>query len=384
MVAVVQGEILPWNLRDKWASFTDGSGWKIGSLIYWAKQDGWIPPRRTTKKSKSAATSQDKGLRFTDTGLAELLVKHHGADLRYCHPWKKWLCWDGMRWKLDDTATAEQFGKLTVRAIFAAAAAEPDDVLRAQLVKFATTSESATRRAAMLKLAQCEPGIPVLPASLDNNPWLLNCINGTLDLRTGNLRQHDRADLITKLCPVRFDATAQCPRWLEFLDRIFSSNSAIIQFVQRVCGLCLTGDVSEQILLVFHGVGANGKSVLLITLLSILGPDYAMQAPPDLLMEKRGEAHPTNAPTCTASDWCAASRQKTAGRLAESLVKSLTGGDRIRPADARRLLGVHSDPQANTCLQSQARHPGTDHGIWRRIRLVPFTVVIPAEEQERT
>ena len=202
------------------------------------------------------------------------------GTLRYCHPWGKWLIWDGKRWRLDNTGMVEHFAKRTARSILNEAAEEPDSTQRGKLIDFAKASESAVRLAAIVKRAQSELGIPILPDALDKNPWLLNCVNGTLNLKTGVLQAHNRADSITKLCPTAYDPAATCPRWLTFLDRIFASNSALIEFVKRVCGVCLTGDISEQILLVYHGVGANGKSVLLNTLLAMLGTDYAMQAPP--------------------------------------------------------------------------------------------------------
>ena len=133
---------------------------------------------------------------------------------------------------------------------------------------------------------------------------------------------------------------ATCPLWLEFLDRIFALNADLIEFVRRVCGMCLTGDVSEQVLLVYHGVGANGKSVLLNTQAAMMGLDYAMQAPPDLLMEKRGDTHPTDARRPT---------RQAAGVLDRNRGRPATGGkprqvtDRrrpsTRPSNARRISG---------------------------------------------
>ncbi len=181
-----------------------------------------------------------------------------------------------------------------------------------------------------------------------------------------------------------FDAEATCPLWLQFLDRIFASNASLIQFVQRVCGICLTGDASEQILLVYHGVGANGKSVLLNTQLAMMGLDYAMQAPPDLLMAKSQDSHPTERADLFGKRLVCSIETEDGRRLAESLVKSLTGGDRIR---ARRM---HEDfweftPSHKLILACNHRPVirGTDYGIWRRIRLIPFNVVIPAEEQDK-
>ena len=342
------------------------------------------PARKRKRKKLRPIPDSSKHFALTDTGLAERFVSLYGHNVRYCHPWKKPLVWDGKRFRIDDTGSVEYLAKRTARSILTEASREEDKYLRSQLIDFAKASESAPRRAAMVKLAQSEPGIPILPSDLDKDPWLLNCLNGTLNLKTGELHPHNRDDLITKLCPIRYDPAATCPRWLQFLDRIFASNAALIQFVQRVCGICLTGDVSEQILLVFHGIGANGKSVLLIVLLSVLGPDYAMQAPPDLLMEKRNDAHPTERADLHGKRLVCSIETEDGRRLAESLVKSLTGGDRLR---ARRM---HEDfwefaPTHKLILACNHKPVvrGTDHAIWRRIKLVPFPVVIPPAEQDK-
>src|SRR5260370_25135529 len=105
-----------------------------------------------------------------------------------------------------------------------------------------------------------EPAVPVLPADLDRDGMLLNVLNGTIDLRTGKLREHRRSDLLTKLAPVEYNPEAKCPTWLRFLDRIMEGNAALIGYLQRVGGYSLTGDASEQALWFFYGSGANGKS----------------------------------------------------------------------------------------------------------------------------
>jgi len=126
----------------------------------------------------------------------------------------------------------------------------------------------------MVRLARSEPVIPVTVDKLDRNPWLLNVRNGTLDLRTGELRPHRREDLLTRLAPVDYDPDATCPTWLAFLDRITAGNQNLIQFLQRAIGYTLTGSARERVLFMLHGGGANGKSTLLETISGLLG-DYA-------------------------------------------------------------------------------------------------------------
>lgn len=339
----------------------------------------WTPPAEPT-----VIESDSESFALTDTGLAERFAAQHSGNARYCHPWEKWMVWDGMRFCIDETGAVDRLAKETVRSIHLEAANETDQSRREAIAKFALSSESATRRAAMVRLARSETGVPILPAELDSDRFAMTCLNGTLDLKTGALRAHDRRDLSTKLCPVRYDPSATCPRWLAFLERIFAANESLIQFVQRVCGMCLSGDVSEQILFVFHGIGANGKSVLLTLLLSVLGSDYGMQAPPDLLMEKRNDAHPTERADLYGKRLVCSIETDDGRRLAESLVKQLTGGDRIR---ARRMHQDHFEFAPTHKIILAANHKpvvrGTDHAMWRRIRLVPFDVVIPPADQDK-
>ena len=229
---------------------------------------------------------------LTDSGNAERFADQHRDDVRYVYQWGKWLVWDSKRWRTDATAAVERLGKATVRQMYTDTSGIENDGLRRELATFARKSESADRRASMLRLARSELPIPIEPASLDADPWLLNCANGTLDLRTGRLREHRREDFITKLTPVVYDANAKAPVWEAFLSRIFDGDVELVQFVQRLLGYCLTGRVSEQVLPILYGSGSNGKSTLIEIIMAVLGEDYSAKAPRDLLLAKR-YAHPT-------------------------------------------------------------------------------------------
>jgi putative DNA primase/helicase len=161
-----------------------------------------------------------------------------------------------------------------VLAIYQEAIDAHSDAERQALARWAAQSEGAPRLRAMVELAQSEPGLPVSPADLDQNLWLINIMNGTLDLRTGTLGAHDPTDLITKMAPVVWDPSAECPRFLAFLHRIFSGNAELLCYLQRQIGYALTGDTGEQKLFLWHGGGANGKSTLLQVVRAMLG-DYA-------------------------------------------------------------------------------------------------------------
>jgi hypothetical protein len=186
------------------------------------------------------------GFSPTDLGNAQRLVARHGADLRYCYPAKKWYVWEGRRWHEDQTGEVERRAKDTVQQIGVEAAGAADGGRRTRLLKHALASESEVRRKAMIASAQSEPGIPILPADFDPDPWLLNCEDGLIDLRTLALQPHRREAYCTKLAPVGYDPGADCPTWRAFLNRVTGEDQDLQDFLQRAVGYTLTGDTREQ------------------------------------------------------------------------------------------------------------------------------------------
>jgi putative DNA primase/helicase len=236
-------------------------------------------------------------------------------------------------------------------------------------------SEAAPRINAMLELARAEPGVPVLPADLDHDPWLLACPNGTLELRTGTLREHRRADLITRLCPTPYRTGAPCPLWLKFLRAVFKGDAALIDFLRRLLGYALTGDVREHVLPIFWGDGANGKSTLITAVLDTLGGDLAMKANAGLLMPARGERHATEIAQLFGKRLVVASETDQEGRLDEARIKELTGGEPLRARRMREdFWGFTPTHKLILLTNHKPKVTGTDTGIWRRLRLVPFEV----------
>jgi putative DNA primase/helicase len=338
----------------------------------------------------------DGDTHLTDVGNAQRLVARHGQDLRYCFPWRQWLAWDDRRWAADQTGEAVRRVKDTQAALYretaermAALGGVGDDEERKRelaklthLLKHALAWEDARAIDRCLKLAASEPGVPVLPAQLDADPMVLNVLNGTVDLKTGRLREHRREDHLTKLAPVAYDPDAVCPLWERAVVRWMGGKVALVRYLQRVAGYCLTGDVGAQCLWFLHGSGANGKTTMMRTLMGLLG-DYAWQAVPELLLQKKHEAHPTERADLFGRRLVATIEVEEGKRLALALMKLLTGGDEIT---ARK---CHQDffkfaPTHKLFLVANHRPVirGTDHGTWRRIKLVPFTVTIPEEEKD--
>jgi putative DNA primase/helicase len=317
--------------------------------------------------------------RLTDLGNAERFVDHHKRHARYCYAWGKWLIYDGKRWAVDDDGNAEQLMQETVRNIYNETAGETDDARRRALADHARRSEARARITDALHLAK--PVLAVRPEELDADPYLLNCENGTVDLRTGRLREHDIEDMLTKIAAPCDDLLAQPPVFNAFLEKILPALE-LRQFVQAAIGYAAIGENTEEVLLIPHGHGANGKSTLINAVMGALG-DYAMQAAPDLLLAKHG-THPTELADLFGARFVASVETDDGRRLNEGLVKQLTGRDRIK---ARRMREDfwEFDPTHTVFLATNHKPEvrGTDHAIWRRLKLVPFDVTIPDEEQDK-
>jgi putative DNA primase/helicase len=230
---------------------------------------------------------------LSDAGNAELLAEEYHDRVRYCPDMRKWLAWDGRRWSVDAVGEVYRLALATLRK----AAKEAVDITDERLNRVARNhflkSEAFGRLKGMVSLAAHSPKLVRRMDQLDRDPMLLNCRNGTVELETGQLRQHRPADLLTKLAPVEFAAQAQCPQWQKFLGEIFDNQPELIAFMQRLLGYCLTGKVDLHVLPIFWGSGANGKSTLLNTVLAILGRDYASGLPRDLLLHSQYSGHPT-------------------------------------------------------------------------------------------
>lgn len=324
----------------------------------------------------------------TDTGNAERLVAHHGQDLRYCTKWGKWLAWDGRRWAEDEHNVTRHRAKLTALSIYREAVAitgvdDRSQARRKELATWASKSEARDRREAMVALAQSEPGVSISPTILDADPWLLNVENGTLNLKTGQLQPHRREDMITKLAPVVYDPHAEAPVFLAFLDSITKGDKELQSFLQRFFGFSLTGETIEHLLVSCWGHGSNGKSTLLKTFLRLLG-DYAYQAPADLLMAKKNDSHPTDKAGLFKKRLVCCLETPPGRAMDETQMKALTGGDLVTARRMREdfwtfepthklIIATNHKPQVRT----------TDHGTWRRQKLVPFTVQIPKSEQDK-
>ncbi len=317
--------------------------------------------------------------RYTDLANAERFARCN-PDTAFVKPWNQWLLFDGHRWARDDHNQVRLRATDLVRSIYLEASnANPFD---APLAKHALGSMSEHRIRAMLSLAQCERLIAAVPADFDADPWLLNCANGTLDLRTAELRKAAAADSITKLSPVAYDADARCDLWDRFLERVVPDPD-VREFLQRAAGYSLTGDTREEVLFFLHGPTAAGKSTFVEALKAALG-DHSVTADFETFLKRPPSGGPRNDVAALAGARLVVSIEVDEGRaLAEGLVKLITGGDTVT---ARYLYQESFEfrPQLKLWLvaNSAPRARDDDAALWRRVLRVPFNVEIPEAERD--
>ena len=323
------------------------------------------------------------GYRYTDAGNAARLLHANRDRIRFVSRWGRWLVYDGARWRLDHADTvvshlAAQIGPQLVSRV-TEVYAQPDKLR--PLLAAVRRAESASGIAATLTLAASVPGVAIDHEALDADPWLLNVRNGTVDLRTGELRSHDPDDLLTMAAAVDYDAIAAAPGWEAFLERVLP-DTEVRSFVQRCCGLALIGAQLEHLLITCLGGGANGTSTMTRVVADVLG-DYAIVAARDVLLALKHDAHPTAKADLFRRRFAHSGELPPAAKLDEAQVKELTGGDRIK---ARRMREDHWEFDPSHLLWLHANHrpaiEGTDDGIWRRLVLIPFDVQIPPAERD--
>jgi putative DNA primase/helicase len=322
---------------------------------------------------------------LSDLGNAERLIHCYGADLRYCSNWGKWLLWNGKHWEIDETggSCAVQLAIKVVRDMLAESWEIEDKAERGEMAEHAGKCHSRSRIENMVALAKNLPGVPVTPTQLDRHLELISVDNGTLDLRTGELRPHRRDDLITRAIAHPYDPGADCPRWISFLNEIMPDEE-VQRYIWKAAGYTLTGLVGEKVFMFLHGSGDNGKSVFVETLMAIFG-DYARQTDSETLMAKQqGGGINNDVARLKEARFVAGSETEEGKRLNESLIKRLTGGDTIT---ARYLYqeSFEFTPQFKIWISGNHKPVirGTDPAIWNRVALIPFGVTIPKERQNK-
>ena len=318
---------------------------------------------------------------LTDIGNAERLVNIQGEDMRFCQLWKKWIVWNGRYWEIDESNESKNRAIEVAKTIFVEAATAPSKEKSREVGGWALVSASRGKIDAMLDLAKGY--LAISPKELDQDPWLLNCRNGTLDLRSCRLQEHRHEDLITKALEIDYNPGAEAPYWNALIQRIFGGDQELIRYIQKSCGYTLTGSIKEQIWYLCYGTGQNGKSTFINALLFVLGL-YGMTAKFDTFQVQRSEGVRNDLADMKGCRIVAAIEAKQGKRLDETVLKQLTGEDKIR---ARHLYAEFEEFVPSHKLWLIANHKPTVHettkAFWRRVRLIPFLVTIPDAEVDK-
>jgi len=330
------------------------------------------------------STAPSKIYDMTDTGNAQRFFDEYCSIIRYSYYRKKWYYWNGKQWLVDDVGKVKSLADNIINKIKREAAREQDEDTQKALFKWATKTASSKAKESMIKECQHLEGIPVTPDEFDACPDYLNCQNGVVNLKNGEFLKHDPELMITKSCLAEYTTEGEPVMWLKFLDDITMGDKSLQEYIQRCVGYSLTGSNKEQCAYFLYGIGNNGKSTFLDTLADLFG-GYAMNAQPDTIMiKKRDNGANTDIARLKSARFVTVEEPTEGVRLNEGLLKQLTGGSKVT---ARHLYGEEFEYLPEFKIWCATNHKpvirGTDIGIWRRIKLIPFNANIPKEKVDK-
>lgn len=325
-----------------------------------------------------------------EVGFAERFQDQWGEFTRFDANRAQWMTWTGTHWKADDTGAVVECMKkvgwniLNVEVpCMRAASKEPGDYYDVASRALTAEGHKLHNKAAIhaaLALAQSMPQLVTRTADYDADPMLFNCLSGTVDLRDGSIRPHSKADYMTQMGNAPIDSEdSDCPQWKQFLLDIMRGDMQMVDYLQRLFGYTLTGDTSEQCFVMMYGNGANGKSTCINVLQYIMG-DYAKTADFNTFLDLNRGAAPRNDLAAMVGKRFVVASEGTEGKsLDESVLKQFCGSDTVT---ARQLHKEFFEfrPVAKIMLATNHKPvvKGTDEGIWRRMRLIPFLACFTA------
>jgi P4 family phage/plasmid primase-like protien len=363
------------NMKGQHEPFTDedaqakvASAYTSGARSPWEQKNGpsIVAPQR---------------FNLTDLGNAERFASKCSDRVRWCEVWNTWMIFNGKSWEPDRSGRVDQMAKSVVRRIYNEAASEPDEMERKRIAKHAAASESNRSVRAMLDRAKSE--LPVLPEEFNTHLYLINCDNGTLDLRSGELHPHSHQDMLTRCLKIKYNPLAICRKWENFIDGIFASDQGLISFMQQALGMSLCGDTSEQCLFICHGTGSNGKTTMLETVRIIMA-SYALAANIETFQMKKHEGIGNDVAELYGARFVTASENALGSRLNEAFIKKATGKEPLR---ARRLHENEFEFMPEFSIWFAVNHKpvvnDTSKGMWRRVHFIPFNVTIEGDKLDK-
>jgi putative DNA primase/helicase len=352
------------------------SGYNLRRLRWWAREDypdEYKPPEGGHE-------------RLTDVGNGNIVARLARGRATYVPEARVWYDWDERRWAKGDGSRVDEIAKEAARLRFeqlgrsiwkvANARGEKEMEKRRKelghVFAWAFKSEDAHHVLAAVRMARSRPAARTPIGAFDQHPYLLNFLNCTMDLRTGEMREHRREDMLTQVCPVEWRPNAECPMWLEYL-RTTIPNEEVRGFLGLFLGSCLCGAAGKQVMPILWGVGENGKTTLVETMLAVMGEDYAMKADRRLLMTDRSSEGDRSRARLLGKRFVACVETEQGGKLNETEVKELTGGDSVT---ARFLYKEQFQfkPTHKLVLATNYRPDVKDisDAMWARLPLIEF------------
>jgi len=321
----------------------------------------------------------------TDLWTGGLFVYLHRDKVRYCKRLGGWYFYDGQRWARETCGEVVRLAKDTARKILEMASTEPNDRLRGEMAKHSLRTEAAGKLESMLEIARTESGVVVPPDVFDPDPWLLNVQNGTLDLRTGELRPPRAEDMITNLSPAEWRGLdARGERFEMFLSEAMDFDQEKYDFLQRAAGYTLSGDMREQVFFFLHGPEAAGKGTFVRAMKDVMGT-YARSTEIGTFLPARRDTVRNDVAALVGSRLVTASEPEEGQVFDEGLIKILTGQDQTT---ARFMFQEFFEFFATFKLWLQGNHRphirSTGGAMWRRLLIVPFTKTVPEERRDKT
>jgi putative DNA primase/helicase len=366
----------------------------IDEMVFAIDQDA-ANEADTSSQPPMATAAQLPDYSPSDVGNAERFSELWGEVTRYDVGRGSWMLWSGTHWEPDAKGDARNRMVKVAKQILNVdaevhrlASKEPDDwdaIQMRKLKKEGQRLHTVSALEAGLRLASCRPELATLTSQFDMNPMEFNCQSGVIDLCTGALLPHSPRQLNTHIAPVALaPAGAECRRWLQFVDEIMCGDNELVSYLQRVVGYALTGRMDEQCFFVFYGCGSNGKSTFINTIRDLMG-SYAKQVEVATFMDTgRNDGLRNDLAALAGRRLVVSPEGRQGAALDESTVKAFTGGDALSVRFLHKEF-FELQPVGKIVLATNHKPVvrGTDNGIWRRMRLVPFLASFDASQADK-
>lgn len=350
-----------------------------------------LPPQNTSNEVPAienatvGETGQRRYYTYDDTGNALRFRDANAGLIHYNHVDGCWIYWDGVRWASDENGEIKRRADKMLADMAKDLKEMQDDPAYNAYKKHLSRSRSHRGKEGFIAEARHLEGVPVLPSEMDRAGNAFNVRNCLISLKTGKTAEHDKKYMISKLAPVTYDENAKCPRWDRFIEEITCGDKSLQLYLQRMIGYCMTAYTKEQCMFFLYGNGSNGKSVFVDTIAYMLGEYAASCQPETVMMRDRNNTARGDLARLKGARMVVTSEPNDGCRLDEGIVKQMTGGTENK-LTARFLYGREFEfsPEFKIVMSTNYKPviKGTDNGIWRRVRLIPFTAEFTKENRD--